>query len=285
MMTRPDQGITGVIFAAVVLAIFLSGCDEAVQDAQLLAARPTTEPTPAAAKETAPSEIIPDTGWIQIKAGLEGRRINIISDEGTLKESVYLARVDPDFFRFEIGYQPDNPPALQSWLDESGASLAINGGFFTEENEATGLVIANGESYGQSYQDFGGMLAINKDGPKLRWLGDESYSPDEELIGAVQSFPMLVLPGDPFAYSNSGDDAARRSVIARDRQGKFILIVAGIGFFTLNELSQFLIDSDLELELALNLDGGASSGMLLSNVDGGIPSFSLLPIVILVYEK
>ena len=279
------KGNKWLLSALVLLGLFLAGCDEIAQVAQ-------EAPTPTAIKSTAPTmeetdhlEIVPDTGWITLRAGLESRNLNLYSDEGALLEVIYIARVDPGLFRFEVGYQPAGPLALQGWLDQSGAALAINGGFFTEKNEATGLVITNGVSYGQSYQGFGGMLAVDQDGPALRWLADEPYSPAEELTAAVQSFPMLVRPGVKIAYSNSGDDSARRSVIARDSQGNFIFVVAGIGLFTLNELSQFLIDSDLDLDSALNLDGGASSGMLLSGSNGGIPSFSLLPTVILVFEK
>ena len=73
--------------------------------------------------------------------------------------------------------------------------------------------------------------------------------------------------------------------IARDSQGRFIFLVTGIGLFTLSHLSQYLADSDLGFESALNLDGGASAGILLSDPKEGIPSFSLLPTVILVYQK
>jgi hypothetical protein len=62
-------------------------------------------------------------------------------------------------------------------------------------------------------------------------------------------------------------------------------VVTAFGAFTLNQLSRYLVESDLELEVALNLDGGASSGLLLAEPAEGIPAFSLLPAVITIYPK
>ena len=272
------------IFFAILTGTLLSGCKDVSQNDKELPSIPATNEPPTTTISATPVEIVPDTGWNILKSGLENRVINLVSDDGVLQETVYIVRIDPNNFRFEVGYLPGDPMSLQGWLEQSGADLVVNGGFFTEENQATGLVIADGESFGASYQGFGGMLAIDQDGPTLRSLADAPYNSEEQLIGAVQSFPIVLLPGNQVGYTKLGD-GARRSVIARDSQGRFIILVTGIGLFTLSDLSQYLADSDLNLETALNLDGGASAGLLLSNPKEGIPSFSLLPTVILVYEK
>jgi uncharacterized protein YigE (DUF2233 family) len=272
------------IFIAVLAGVLLSGCKDISQNDKELVSTPTTYEPLATTHFVVPVEIIPDTGWNILKTGLENRIINLVSDDGLLQETVYIVRINPNNFRFEVGYQPADPLPLQGWIEQSGADLVVNGGFFTEENKATGLVIADGESFGATYQGFGGMLAIDQAGPTLRSLADEPYNSEDQLIGAVQSFPMLLAAGNQLGNTKAGD-GARRSVIARDSQGRFIFLVAGFGLFTLRDLSQYLADSDLGLETALNLDGGASAGMLLSDPNEGIPSFSLLPTVILVYQK
>ncbi|GMQ78429.1 MAG: phosphodiester glycosidase family protein [Anaerolineae bacterium] len=272
------------IFIAVLTGTLLSGCKYISKNDQELVSTPRTDEPLATTNPPVPVEIIPDTGWTILKPGFENRILNLVSEDGVLQETVYIVRIDPNNFRFEVGYQPADPLPLQGWLEQSGADLVVNGGFFTEENKATGLVIADGESFGASYQGFGGMLAIDQAGPTLRSLVVEPYNVEEHLIGAVQSFPMLLLPGNQGGYTEAGD-GARRSVIARDSQGRFIFLVAGYGLFTLSDLSQYLADSDLGLESALNLDGGASAGLLLSDSKEGIPSFSLLPTVILVFQK
>jgi hypothetical protein len=50
-------------------------------------------------------------------------------------------------------------------------------------------------------------------------------------------------------------------------------------------MSQWLVNSDLDLHIALNLDGGPSTGLLLADSDLAIPAFSPLPTVITIHEK
>jgi uncharacterized protein YigE (DUF2233 family) len=129
------------------------------------------------------------------------------------------------------------------------------------------------------------MLAIKKNGPELRWLPVQPYDPEEPLDAGLQSFPMLVTPGGQSGIKEEDGLPARRTVIGRDTSGRFILLVAASGTFTLHEMSLYLVGSDLDLDTALNLDGGASSGLLLANPAEGIPAFSLLPSVITIHPK
>ena len=82
---------------------------------------------------------------------------------------------------------------------------------------------------------------------------------------------------------------ARRTVVAQDRAGRILFFVANRGTFTLHGLSRYLVESDLELDVALNLDGGPSSGLLLAG-EGDDPrihlaAFALLPVVIAAYPR
>jgi hypothetical protein len=54
--------------------------------------------------------------------------------------------------------------------------------------------------------------------------------------------------------------------------------------FTLREMADWLSRSDLEVDSALNLDGGSSTGLYLSDgaLQEAIDSFVPLPIVLLV---
>jgi hypothetical protein len=55
--------------------------------------------------------------------------------------------------------------------------------------------------------------------------------------------------------------------------------------FILHQLSRYLTEGDLELEMALNLDGGSSAGIVLRDPAESIPPFVALPAVIVVREK
>jgi hypothetical protein len=56
-------------------------------------------------------------------------------------------------------------------------------------------------------------------------------------------------------------------------------------YISLHQLSVYLTGSDLYLDIAVNLDGGGSTGILVANPHKIIPSKVLLPFVILVYAR
>jgi hypothetical protein len=145
---------------------------------------------------------IPDTGWSIIQPGLERRVINIYNDQNQLIESLYVWRLDQNYFRMDVAYA-ETPKSLETWQKETNASLVVNGGYYSVENERyfpDGLTIANGEAFGRSFVGFGGMLAIRETGPELRWLVTEPYNPFEPLQAALQSFPILVQPGGELGF-------------------------------------------------------------------------------------
>jgi uncharacterized protein YigE (DUF2233 family) len=119
---------------------------------------------------------------------------------------------------------------------------------------------------------------------EVRSLVERPYSPTETFDYALQSFPMLVLNGEP-AYQTADFDAARRTVIGVDGDGGVLLIFASWGGFTLAELSSYLASADLGLVNALNLDGGTSTGLILADPPENIPAFVAVPSVITISPK
>jgi uncharacterized protein YigE (DUF2233 family) len=216
---------------------------------------------------------------------MERRVINLISAEGEWQESITILRLEPSGFRFDVAYRPGDPLDLVAWQAETGALLVVNGGFFTEEYYATGLTISNGVASGQSYENFGGMFAVGQAGPQLRALRELPYTGNEGFFAGLQSFPMLLTSGNVPAIPEDDGQQARRTVVAQDVEGRVLFLTATLGHFTLYQLSHFLASSDLGLDRALNLDGGTSTGMLLSDPYLYVPAFALLPAVITVYEQ
>ncbi|HID51449.1 MAG TPA: phosphodiester glycosidase family protein [Anaerolineae bacterium] len=264
------------------LFLFLAGC----------AAVTTPSPTPilpvaptAVTPTASPTPLAPDTGWEAARPGLERRVIRFFDADGRLIEHLYIVRFDPALYEFRVGYRPGEPLTLPEWQAETGALAVLNGGFFTEEFTATGLVVVDGQAGGASYGDFAGMFAVTAVGREVRWLGTRPYDPNEPLRYALQSFPMLVKPGGVPGYTEDGGEAARRTVVAQDGDGRILFILAPRGRFTLTQLSQTLAAADLNLDTAVNLDGGTSTGLILTDPPASIPAYTLLPTVILVVER
>lgn len=246
-------------------------------------------PTPSLPIST-PTRAIPptaepeDTGWRRLATGIEWRRL--WADTGADRERLRLFRLDSSQVRLRVIYQPAHPRHVSEWATAlPDALIVVNAGYFTPEMQATGLVVSDGISSGRSYDDFAGMLAVSTDGQvTLRWLRTWPFNPNEKLAQAVQSFPVLVKPGRVMGFPPDADQGqrSRRTVVAQDTTGRIILLISPAPLFSLHELAVWLTESDLELDIAMNLDGGTSSGLWASGHDDQIDSLVPIPSVIAV---
>jgi uncharacterized protein YigE (DUF2233 family) len=246
---------------------------------------PTPVPTVPSTSGTGPDA----TGWTLLQPGLEGRVIQIFNDLNQQVESLHIWRLDQSYFRMDVAYE-ETPKSLETWQMETNALMVVNGGFYSIENERyfpDGLTIVSGEASGRSFNSFGGMLAINESRAELRWLAQKPYNTNESLQAALQSFPILVQPGGELGFGAERENnvSARRTVIGQDKDGRILFIVAPQGYFTLHKLSVYLTKSDLNLDIAVNLDGGGSTGIFVASPRDIIPPNRLLPFVILVYAR
>ncbi len=210
--------------------------------------------------------LLPDTGWQLLEPGVELRQITVAKENSGVSERVAIVRLDPGQIRFRVFYDPAHPRPVSAWATRLRPLLTINAGYFTPEYETTGLLISNGQAWGTPFDDFAGMFAVTADGQvSVRWLRDRPYDPGEPLAEAVQSFPVLVKPGGVMGFPADADDGtpARRTVVAQDRDENILVVVAPQGYLSLHELAIFLTTSDLEIDVALNLDGGRSTGLWL----------------------
>jgi uncharacterized protein YigE (DUF2233 family) len=245
-----------------------------------IASTRTTTPTPAATEQSDQ----PLNVWTKAASGVELRNEDWKSP-GDNEDRITIVRLDPHHIHLSIGYQPQIPLSLSAWMAQTHALAVLNGGYFNEKNQPTGLLISNGQAYGSSYYGFGGMLSVNAQGQiGLRSLRDQPYYPNSEQIRqATQSSPMLMVNGQRTTFSANAA-SERRTVVAIDKQGRLLLIISPNRAFSLDEMADLLASSDLLIQTALNLDGGASTGMYLhaGNQNVTIDPVTTLPIVIII---
>jgi hypothetical protein len=235
-----------------------------------------------------PVPVAPEPGWTLLQPGLERREIPVFDSQNQQVESLYIWRLDQDYFKLDVAYD-DSPKSLEAWQRETNATMVVNGGFYSIANEKyfpDGLTIVGGQASGRSF-NHGGMLAIREDRAELRWLIQRPYNASDGLQAGLQSFPILVQPGGELGFGPERENhaSARRTVIGQDRAGRILLMVAPQGFFTLHQLSAYLTESDLDLDIAINLDGGGSTGILVADPPEAISPTRLIPFVILVYAR
>ncbi len=263
------------------LCLSLVACSAPEELTATAAPTPTaTRPLPSATPTPEPA----DTGWRPVTAGIELRQQSVETEAG--RERLTLIRLDPTAVRLRVAYEPAHPRTVHDWAaDLVGALLVVNAGYFTPENRATGLIVSDGQVSGQSYGDYAGMLAVLPNGRvQVRWLQTTPYRPSEPLAQAVQCFPVLVKPGNVMGFPPDADEGqvARRTVVAQDVAGRILFIISPTPRFSLHELAVFLVESDLQLDVALNLDGGLSTGLWLAGEDLKLNSLVPLPAVIVV---
>lgn len=286
-MSRSAPSAAAAVLFGGLFACLAATCSPPIIDAPRDAIAPSVSGDRGGGSST-PAAIQDDTGWETIGTGVERRRLAVRDDARLLIERLLIVRLDPALVRFDVAYSPGAPRTLAAWQADSGALLVVNGGFFTETYDATGLVVSDGVPHGVSYDAFAGMFAVTEAGPEVRWLGERPYDPAEPLLAALQAFPMLVRPGGVAGVVEPDASAARRTWIGQDGQGRVLVGVAPSGGLTLAALSAWLTASDLDLDRALNLDGGGSTGLVLVAADGAsesVPAFDVLPTVILAYPR
>lgn len=205
------------------------------------------------------------------------------------EDVVTIVRFDLHYVNLSVAYQPAHPLLMGDWMRKEHATAIINGGYFDQQENAEALVISNGQAFGTSYNGFGGMLSVNAQGlTTLRALSQQPYDPNtDQLQQATQSSPMLIFPGGKRAQFSANAASSRRSAVAMDKQGHLLFISSPDTAFSLDEFADLLVSSDLSLNIALNLDGGASTGLYVNagTQHVAIDSYVPLPIVVIVREK
>ncbi len=244
---------------------------------------PTATPVPSPTATPEPD----DTGWKPLAPGVEWRRL--WADTGAGRERLHLLRLEPDELRLRVIYEPAHPRTVSQWADTMPDALIVtNAGYFTPEYLAIGLIISDGIPSGKSYADYAGMLSATPDGSiSLQWLRATPYRSDEILTQAVQSFPVLVKPGGELGFPADADEGqrSRRTIVAQDSAERILIIVAPEFRFSLHELAVWLAGSDLDLDIALNLDGGTSTGLWAQGYDRNIDSAIPVPAVLAFEPK
>jgi uncharacterized protein YigE (DUF2233 family) len=257
----------------------------------------TPLPTAASSPSPSPSPDPPPLAWNAAAPGIGQRYVPVELPGASTPAYLYALRIDPDAVTFRVHYDPAQPRSIEEWQAETGALAVFNGGFFSGSSRPVGRIIVDGELfgaplyptlYGDDSISIPGIFTVIDGAVEIYALGRSTYNPRGlRFDQAVESYPMLLLPGRQPVYPEDTGREARRTVIALDEQGNVIVLLIDWSYFTLYELARWLAASDLSLYTALNLDGGRSSGLAV-NMPGEqavFPAYVPLPIVIAVYPR
>jgi uncharacterized protein YigE (DUF2233 family) len=248
---------------------------------------PTDTAVPHAPTPTPlPTVSISADGWREIRSGVFIREM--LADPFAKTGRVDVVKIDPSQVDFHVHYQPDQPLRVQEWYSNTQALIVINSSFFDSAHHAVGQLTSDGQSGGQTHELMDGAFYLTAVGAAVWPLEGWKKPAGLQVVESVESFPMLLLPGG-LLNPNIANDArvARRTVVAVDRSGNVLFIVTPSSAFTLHGMAVWLANSDLDIDTALNFDGGSSSGIAVWTPTGvwGFDSASRVPAVVTVDIK
>jgi hypothetical protein len=195
--------------------------------------------------------------WREIAPGFDVAELAALVD-GQEVDRISLARIDPARFRFAVRSHPAGTRELGDWMRELGATLVINGSYFSRDGTPDTPLISAGVRLGpRHYVANHGAFVASAKSVAIRDLATEDWhlvlnGADDAMV----SFPLLVAPNGADRINADWRWLANRSFVGQDRSGRIILGTTADAFFSLKRLGIFLRTAPLDLVAALNLDGG-----------------------------
>ncbi|MGH2593051.1 MAG: phosphodiester glycosidase family protein [Anaerolineae bacterium] len=237
---------------------------------------PSRPPTPTPMPIGAPTPSTTPTAWETVAEGVQIRRM--IGFEGGRGGDVFALRLDPARVDMQLRYDPDRPRRIAGWFADERPLAALNAGFFDRDNTPIGLWVIEGIEYGRGYHRIQGEFRVSGAGVSIRRVSERHLTDGTRTIASIESYPFLLLPGgsaNPCLYETVDEqierifrpcanltEPAERLVVGIDGAGFVLFVLIPSATFTFPGLADWLDRSDLNLSVALNLDGGSSAGML-----------------------
>lgn len=199
--------------------------------------------------------------WSELQSGLHYATFSFDSGE-TARTTIHAFAIDPHLFRIDLAVADKNEAGntIATLARQSGAILAINGGFFADDHRSIGLLVRSGEIINKQHgTSWWGIFSIEAEGPTIHQPHD--YHPLPTTKMAIQAGPRLVVNGVVSPKLKEEHDA--RSAIGITRSGDVLFVVTEGAGLTLGEFAERLVlprwQGGLECDNALNLDGGGST--------------------------
>jgi exopolysaccharide biosynthesis protein len=148
----------------------------------------------------------------------------------------------------------------------SRALACINANFFDESGAPLGLVISAGRMEHNLHRGgntLTGLFLLTRKGMAIINRSDFDSG---AVLEAVQAGPRLISRGAPMG-GLSDVRSSRRSGLCIDKEQRLVLFASssGLGGISIAELQSLLLNPQINCVDALNLDGGGSAQLYLSN--------------------
>ena len=219
-----------------------------------------------------------DSEWVNVSPGIDFRKTKIYGKD-KLVDIVATAKINPEKNRLKVfnNYTPQDCPLLtiEEWQKRTGASLMFNSAMYEVDKKYFGapraLIISNGKpKFPVTEHYVSGMIVAEPTDhslPKIDLLDLRYDHFDLETTPYTEGVQhwMILLDRDGKIPVKASDWQSNRTIVAKDKNKNFIVMTTEGGFFTLYNFGRFLKEKkDLEIECAMNLDGGYEAQMCIN---------------------
>ncbi len=235
--------------------------------------------------------------WQKVDSGLDYKDIDIFDTSDGKKPSslnFFLVRALPEKFVFQIYQNKNAEKTIQEIHKATGSVLTVNGSFFDENFRTIGLLISEGKKlhHFSKAKLLNGIFALDKNN-KARLYHPAHDISEKDFSFAIQNGPVLIDQNGNIKIGYKNNQKASRTAIGLDKNENVIIIAVKQSLFNSENavsLSQFarLLQQAPELKTlglhsVLNLDGGASTGIMIDN--HYLPELNTVSNVITVFKK
>ena len=188
-------------------------------------------------------------------------------------DRLLVIKVDPALIRFSVHYFAQegllHPPTIDEWQKRTRHDIVFNAGLFRENFAYLGLLLKDGKSLGsRRHNTWQGLFVAEPQTPLsapkagvLDLASDVFHEESPAYLEAAQSLMLLDRKGT-IRVRQTGK-RAYQTVVAEDQDGH-MLILKSLGLVTLHGLGQCLRDTLPSITLAMAMDGGSSSDLVVS---------------------
>lgn len=212
--------------------------------------------------------------WEEIQEGLKFARVDVYRDK-ELVDRIAVAKLSPQSNRVRIftnfeSRKPSQYSTVEQWQRETGASVVFNSAQY-QDHPNYGAPIApllvDGATKGPIFnRHVNGMLVAEPTDRSLPLVDLLDFDYDKfdlrtsSYTQGVQHWPILLDKQGKIKVKPTNWQA-NRTVVAKDKDKNILVFVTEGGFFTLYNFGRFLKESPLNIETAMNMDGGYESSM------------------------
>lgn len=237
---------------ALLIGILLTGVTVSILLAHNWSRTVTTPLIPSPSPSVSPSPIPP------------AQSVDVTHD-GISYRIAWLPVRDPSVITLLPNF--DQKRTARSLIDSKECSKVINGGFYTKDNQPTGLFITQGKTIRDSIPNTllnGYFVVDQKNNASIL-----ASPPDHPVRLTLQTGPILIREGKAITLAIRDDEHARRVVVGVTQNGMVVFLViydpenplSGPKLADTPAIVSQLIRT-LDLKDAINLDGGSASAFI-----------------------